>query len=72
MRRLSKYQPSQEQYSISRIKEAVEKLDENLKVNFDDDKKVIHITPETAKTFVGIIHNSIVQRLISGEIEIAI
>lgn len=72
IRRLSKYQPSQEKYPIRQIKEAVEKLDSNLRVTFDDDKQVINITPDTAKTFVGIIHNSIVQRLISGEVEIAI
>ncbi|URY21853.1 hypothetical protein K9F07_12490 [Staphylococcus pseudintermedius] len=48
----------------------MEKLDESLKVNFDDKNKTITITPDSAKTFVGIIHNSIVQRLISGEIEI--
>lgn len=72
IRRLSKYQPSQENYSIDRIKEAVSRLDADLRVTFDDVSKVINVTPDTAKTFVGIIHNSIVQRLISGEIEIAI
>ncbi|WP_088356642.1 hypothetical protein [Bacillus cereus] len=72
IRRLSKYQPSEEVYSINQIKEAVNKLDEDLRVAFDDETKTINVTPNTAKTFVGIIHNSIVQRLISGEIEIAI
>lgn len=72
IRRLSKYHPSEETYSIEKIKKAVNKLDESLKVKFDDEKRIIHVTPETAKTFVGIIHNSIVQRLISGEVEITI
>lgn len=72
IRRLSKYQPSDEEYSIVQIKEAVNKLDEDLRVTFDDETKTINVTPNTAKTFVGIIHNSIVQRLISGEVEIAI
>ncbi|MGG0293728.1 hypothetical protein ABEY30_14390 [Bacillus pacificus] len=72
IRRLSKYQPFQENYSIVQIKDAVSRLDADLRVTFDDDKKVINVTPDTARTFVGIIHNSIVQRLISGEIEIAI
>lgn len=72
IRRLSKYHPSEEEYSIVQIKEAVNKLDEDLRVIFDDETKTINVTPNTAKTFVGIIHNSIVQRLISGEIEIAI
>lgn len=70
VRRLSKYNIPQTSHPISQIKEAVEKLDESLKVNFDDKNKTITITPDSAKTFVGIIHNSIVQRLISGEIEI--
>ena len=72
IRRLSKYQPSQENYSIDRIKEAVRMLDADLRVTFNDEAKVIKVTSDTAKTFVGIIHNSIVQRLISGAIEIAI
>lgn len=72
VRRLSKYNVQETTYSISQIKEAVEKLDPSLRVTFDDDNKTIQVTAETAKTFVGIIHNTIVQRLISGEIEIAI
>ncbi|MFS0616040.1 hypothetical protein [Lederbergia ruris] len=72
IRRLAKYQPPEEEYSIVQIKEAVNKLDEDLRVTFDDVQKTINVNPNTAKTFVGIIHNSIVQRLISGEVEIAI
>lgn len=72
VRRLSKYNVPESGYSISQIKKAVDKLDEPLRVHFDDDSKTIKVTPETAKTFVGIIHNIIVQRLISGDIEIAI
>lgn len=72
VRRLSKYNTPETSYSIEQIKEAVDKLDESLRVIFDDNNKTITVTPETAKTFVGIIHNSIVQRLISGEVEIAI
>ncbi|MBG9546057.1 hypothetical protein PUS82_09125 [Cytobacillus firmus] len=72
VRRLSKYSAPETNYSIEQIKEAVNKLDSSLRVTFDDTNKTINVTPDTAKTFVGIIHNSIVQRLISGEIEIAI
>ncbi|GGJ01850.1 hypothetical protein [Paenibacillus hunanensis] len=71
-RRLAKYKPDQVQHSITKIKEAVDRLDVNLRVAFDDNNRTIHITAETARTFVGIIHNSIVERLISGTIEIAI
>lgn len=70
MRRLAKYQPSADNYSIEQIKQAVNKLDEELRVIFDDDNKIIKVNENTAKTFVGIIHNSIVLRLISGEVEI--
>ncbi|KOS61638.1 hypothetical protein FJQ98_25210 [Lysinibacillus agricola] len=72
VRRLSKYSAQDTDYSIEKIKEAVNKLDVSLRVTFNDTNKTIEVTPDTAKTFVGIIHNSIVQRLISGEIEIAI
>jgi len=72
VRRLSKYNAPDTNYSIEQIKEAVNKLDVSLRVTFNDTNKTIEVTPDTAKTFVGIIHNSIVQRLISGEVEIAI
>ncbi|MED3034055.1 hypothetical protein CBR56_13465 [Bacillus thuringiensis] len=72
VRRLSKYGAPETNYSIEQIKDAVNKLDSSLRVTFDDTNKTINVTPDTAKTFVGIIHNSIVQRLISGEVEIAI
>lgn len=72
IRRLSKYTPSEEEYSITQIKEAVNKLDKDLRVTFDDELKTIQVDPNTARTFVGIIHNIIVQRLISGEVEIPI
>lgn len=44
----------------------------HLRVQFNDNNKTINITQETAKTFVGIIHNTILERLITGEIEINI
>lgn len=72
IRRLSKYQPSEESYSIEQIKQAVNKLDSDLRVTFDDANKTVYVTAHTAKTFVGIIHNSIVLRLISGDVEITI
>lgn len=72
IRRLAKYQPPLENYSISRIRQAVEKLDEDLRVVFDEENKEILVNENSAKTFVGIIHNVIVQRLISGEVEIVI
>ncbi|GAE26235.1 hypothetical protein JCM9140_2274 [Halalkalibacter wakoensis JCM 9140] len=72
IRRLAKYQPSENNYPIEKIKEAVERLDPSLHVNFNDTTKEIIISPDTAKTFVGIIHNSIIERLISGDVEITV
>ncbi|MGZ9499681.1 hypothetical protein ACXXHO_08170 [Staphylococcus epidermidis] len=72
MRRLSKYSHKNDDYEISKVKEAVNKLDEDKRVIFDDDKKQIRVSTNSAKTFVGIIYNSIVERLISGEIEVTI
>lgn len=71
-RRLSKYSSPNNDYNIDSVKRAVSKLDDSIKVIFDDDRKEIKITPQSAKTFVGIIYNSIVERLISGEVEVTI
>ena len=71
-RRLAKYTPDSHQYPIEQIKQAVDRLDSSLQVVFDDSTRTIQVTAATAKTFVGIIHNRIVQRLISGTVEIAI
>ena len=38
MRRLSKYSHKNDDYEISKVKEAVNKLDEDKRVIFDDDK----------------------------------
>lgn len=54
IRRLAKYQPSENNYPIEKIKEAVERLDPSLHVNFNDTTKEIIISPDTAKTFVGL------------------
>ncbi|WP_375853012.1 hypothetical protein [Enterococcus casseliflavus] len=72
VRRLAKYSPNESQYGINQIKSAVNKLDEEFRVSFNDNEREIYVTDKTAKTFVGIIHNAIVQRLISGDVEITI
>lgn len=72
VRRLAKYRIEESEYSIEQIKSAVNKLDKTIRVNFDEDNRTIEVTSSSSKTFVGIIHNSIVQRLISGDIEITI
>ncbi|OFI48527.1 hypothetical protein BG261_06420 [Floricoccus tropicus] len=73
VRRLSKYSGEKsDHYKIEQIKKAVGKLSKDIQVYFDDEKKEIKVTNESTKTFVAIIHNSIVERLISGDIEITI
>lgn len=72
VRRLAKYDEKIEHFEISKIEKAIQKLDAKKQVRIDHDQKVIYVTPESAKTFVGIIHNVIVERLISGKVEIII
>lgn len=72
LRRLSKYQNPETTFTINKIKKAVNKLDKKDRVEFDDKNKRIKITPKTVKTFVAIIHNGIVERLISGDVELII
>lgn len=72
LRRLSKYQNPETTFTINKIKKAINKLDKKDRVEFDDKNKRIKITPKTVKTFVAIIHNGIVERLISGDVELII
>ena len=59
-------------YSIERIKTAVSRLNSNDQVKFDDANKTIIVETVTYPTFLAIIHDSIVERLISGDVENAI
>lgn len=72
VRRLAKYDEKIEHFEISKIEKAIKRLDEKKQVRIDHEKKAIYVTPDSAKTFVGIIHNVIVERLISGKVEIII
>lgn len=67
--RLAKYDQS-EQFGIERIKLAVGKLNNEQKLKFDDEKKLIDVNEQNYKTFVAVIHDSIVERIISGDIEV--
>ncbi len=69
VRRLAKYNSDVPHYPVEKIKAAVNRLSEDLRVSFDDDSKTVSITVQNAKTFVAILHNGIIQRLISGEID---
>lgn len=66
--RLSSYKDGQADFEIERIKNAVNKLQENQRVEFKD--KEIIVNSENFRTFTAILHNSIVLRLISGDYNI--
>lgn len=66
--RLSSYQDGQADFEIEKIKSAVNKLQENQRVEFKKDEIIVNA--ENFKTFTAILHNSIVLRLISGDYNI--
>ncbi|MBC1435906.1 hypothetical protein HB848_11210 [Listeria rocourtiae] len=67
--RLAKYDNNVIQHGIRQIKEAVSQIkNKEEHVIFNDQQKCIEINGSNCMTFVGIIHNSIVKRLISGEV----
>ncbi|MDU8932520.1 hypothetical protein [Lactococcus cremoris] len=66
--RLSSYKDGQADFEIEKIKNAVNKLQENQRVEFKD--KEIIVNSDNFRTFTAILHNSIVLRLISGDYNI--
>lgn len=63
--RLSSYIDGQADFKINKIKNAVDKLQENQRVKFEDGKIIVN--SDNFRTFTAILHNSIVVRLISGD-----
>lgn len=58
-------------YNIKQIRNAVNQLNnETSRVVFDDENNKVKVDVNNYKTFIGIIHNGIVKRLISGEVEV--
>lgn len=72
IRRLSYYDDSVADLKIDKIKDAMNRLKEKERLEIDEaDKKItVANTEENVKTFVAIIHNGIVERLLTGEVEI--
>lgn len=66
--RLSSYEAGQVSYSIEDIKVAIDKLQENKRLSFEE--KEIIVTPTTFNTFTAILYDGIVQRVLSGEYDI--
>ncbi len=61
---------SKKSFPIKKIKQAMWKLPEELRIKFDDKGKFIEVNSINKKTFIGILHNSIVERVLSGEVEV--
>lgn len=68
--RIAKYDGSDSQESIEVIENVMDKLEVDDRLKFDHKDKKIITNEYNYKTFVGVIHDSIVQRLISGDINI--
>lgn len=70
-RRIAKYSGNDKEYGIEDIKRAVMQIkDESKRVRIDDSKREIIVNNDNVETFVGIIHDSIVKRLLSGEVDV--
>ncbi|ECL0113037.1 hypothetical protein FJS18_12170 [Listeria monocytogenes] len=66
--RLSKYKESGTEFTIDRIREAVERLPITDQVSICSENRIIEVNEDNYKTFIAIIHDSIVERLISRDI----
>ncbi|HHF7032422.1 hypothetical protein [Streptococcus mutans] len=66
--RLSDYDESQVNYSIQNIERAVNKLQEDKRIKFQNEK--IFVTQDSFNTFTAILHDGIVQRVLSGDYDI--
>lgn len=69
-KRIAEYDGGTSKFLIKDIERAVGKLQPNKKVKIDHKNKKVKVDEDSADTFVAIIHDSIVQRLISGEVNV--
>ncbi len=69
--RLANFSSEDPIYPIKDIENAVKELkDSSLLITFDHNSKKINVNATNYKTFIGIIHNGIIKRLISGDTEV--
>ncbi|KRK97050.1 hypothetical protein FD04_GL001910 [Secundilactobacillus odoratitofui DSM 19909 = JCM 15043] len=68
--RLAKYRGGADDFDISKVKAANEKLNSVDRVLINDEKKTITVNKECIGTFTALIHNLLLERLISGDVEI--
>lgn len=70
-KRIAEFNKEQSNYPIQNIKEAVEMLpNKKDHVKFCNENKKIKVNKKNVGTFVAIVHDSIVRRMISGEVEV--
>ncbi|MED4130754.1 hypothetical protein [Shouchella miscanthi] len=68
--RIARFDASEQSSPIEKIQDAISKLKSDQQIDIDHSKKEIHVQEGKHKTFVAIIHNSIIERLITGEVEV--
>lgn len=68
--RLAKYSGGAKDFGLAKIKQANNLLAAKDRVSIDDDNKKIVVDEHCIGTFTALIHNLLLQRLISGDIEI--
>lgn len=68
--RISKFEQKESNFEIKRIEKAMQEIEKEKKVLIDHKKRTLQVTQQNYKTFVAIIHDSIILRLISGETDI--
>ncbi len=68
--RLAKYQGDASYFDFKRISDANQKLDEADRIMIDESNKQIVVTQDCIGTFTALIHDLLLQRLITGDVEL--
>lgn len=68
--RLAKYQGGADDFAIDKVREANSRLEKEDRVRIDDKQKTITVDKRCIGTFTALIHNLLLERLISGDVEI--
>ncbi len=68
--RLAKYQGDASHFDFKRISDANQKLDAADRIMIDESNKQIVVTQDCIGTFTALIHDLLLQRLITGDVEL--
>ena len=68
--RLAKYHGGADDFTMDKVREANSRLKEKDRVQIDDKQKTITVDKRCIGTFTALIHNLLLERLISGDVEI--